>query len=158
MVRDGFVESIYPYYFNQSESYGAFETDRFIYDLDHGDVDGFMTRLQSLLASVNYPEGTAPYSEHDFQSSLFIIFSMLGQVVRTEVHTAIGRIDCEIEDGNLVYLFEFKVDKSADEALAQIDERKYAQRFRASGKTVYKIGAAFSMADRNLSGWNTEKE
>lgn len=152
-VRNGFVDSIFPYYFNQTESEGAFDLEKFVYDLDHGDVDSFMTRLQSLFASLNYPEGAAPYSEHDFQSSLFIIFCMLGEVVRTEVHTAKGRTDCEAEDGGLVYLFEFKVDQTADEALRQINDMQYALKYAASGKTVYKIGVNFSTKDRTVTEW-----
>lgn len=156
-VRNGFVDSIFPYYFNQEASEGVFELDRFIYDLDHGDVDSFMTRLKSLFASVNYPEGAAPYSEHDFQSNIFIVFCMLGEVVRTEVHTSKGRTDCEVEDGDLIYLFEFKVDRTAEEAFSQIEDRQYALRYAASGKTIIKVGINFSTQDRTVQNWKAEK-
>lgn len=156
-VRNGFVESIFPYYFNQNASQGVFELDQFIYDLDHGDVDGFMTRLQSMFASINYPEGAVPYSEHDFQSALFLIFCLLGEVVRTEVHVSTGRTDCEVEDGQLVYLFEFKVDKSADEAFSQIEDNQYALKYAASEKTIFKVGVNFSTETRTVTEWKSEK-
>ncbi|MEE3487977.1 MAG: PD-(D/E)XK nuclease domain-containing protein [Bulleidia sp.] len=136
----------------------VFQIDRFVDDLDHENIDGFMTRLRSLLASVNYPEGSGPYSEHDFQSSMFIIFAMLGQAVRTEVHTSRGRTDCEIADGNIIYLFEFKVGRDADEALRQMDHLGYADRYAVSGKHVYQIGVSFSAEERGIAEWKTEKK
>lgn len=157
-VKNGFIESIFPYYFNPAVSEETFALDSFIRDLDHGEVDAFMLRLRSLLASVNYPEGAAPYSEHDFQSHLYIIFTMLGKVVRTEVHTAKGRMDCEIEDGDLIYVMEFKVDQSAREALDQIDRMKYTEKYRISEKIVVKIGIAFSVEERNIREWLAERE
>lgn len=84
-------------------------------------------------------------------------FCLLGEAVRTEVHTARGRTDCEVEDGDLIYLFEFKIDKPAAEALNQIHERQYALRYASSGKTVYLIGVSFSTQERTVKEWKTEK-
>lgn len=151
-VSNGFIHAIYPYYFAQNSD-EDFETGKFIYDLDHGDVDAFMSRLKALFASVNYPEGAQPYSEHDFQTNLFIIFSMLGKSVQTEVHSARGRADCIVKDNDLIYVFEYKIDKPAEEALVQIEEKGYAEKYAMSDSKVFLIGVSFSTEARNISDW-----
>lgn len=56
-----------------------------------------------------------------------------------------------------IFLFEFKLNKSAAEALAQIDENKYAQKFSFEGKQVWKIGVNFSSKKRTVDEWKIEK-
>ena len=78
---------------------------------------------------------------------------LLGQYVHAEVHNAKGRADCVVETSDYVYIFEFKRDKSAEEALAQIEEQGYAKTYAADKRTLFKIGANFVSKERNLSGW-----
>ena len=68
----------------------------------------------------------------------------LGQYVKAEVHSALGRSDCVVENDQYVYIFEFKQDKTAAEALKQIDENGYAAPYASCGKKIMKIGANFS--------------
>lgn len=89
---------------------------------------------------------------------MFIIFAMLGQAVRTEVHASRGRTDCEIVDGNIVYLFEFKIGQSADAALEQMNTMGYADRYAASGKRVWQIGVSFAAEERGIAEWKAEKK
>jgi limonene-1,2-epoxide hydrolase len=55
-----------------------------------------------------------------------------------------------------VYIFEFKIHQTATEALQQIRERDYAQRFRSSGKRVLGIGVHFDGQERQIAGWEVE--
>jgi hypothetical protein len=93
--------------------------------LEEGDTDGVRDILTALFAAIPYTTDDAPF-EHYFQSVLYIVFTLLGQYVQCEVHSSRGRADCVLATDKYVYIFEFKVDKSAREALAQIEEKGYA--------------------------------
>lgn len=84
---------------------------------------------------------------------IYISLLVLGKYVRTEVHSALGRADCIIETPEYVYVFEFKRDGSAKEALVQIEEQDYAKPYAADKRTIYKIGVSFSSTERNIAEW-----
>ena len=69
------------------------------------------------------------------------------------MHTYSGRIDCKVETDKIIYLFEFKRDKTAEEALKQINEKSYSFPFVADNRKVYKIGVSFDTEKRSLSDW-----
>ena len=96
----------------------------------------------------------APF-EHYFQTVIYLVFTLLGRYALCEMHTFTGRIDCKVETERFVYLFEFKRDKSAEEALQQIEDKSYALPFVADSRKVFKIGVAFDSEKRMLSDWKT---
>ena len=81
---------------------------------------------------------------------------MLGKYAVCELHTFSGRIDCIVETKDYVYLFEFKRDSSADEALQQIDDMKYALPYAADKRIIYKVGVNFDSATRLPVEWKKE--
>ncbi|MCL2825611.1 MAG: ATP-binding protein, partial [Polyangiaceae bacterium] len=83
-----------------------------------GDLDGAMIDIRAFLASVDYE--VAKPTKCYFQSVIFVLFKVLGLECKVEMHTATGRVDLVLETQDFVYCFEFKLDKSADRALAQI--------------------------------------
>ena len=156
-VKYGFYSSLIPtvspeYSFNL----GNFNMSTMIRYIDNGDVDSFMTMIKALLASIPYTEGNAPKNEQEWRNLVYVIFSLLGQYVRAEMHTSKGRSDFALENEGYVYIFEFKKDKSAAEALSQINEMGYSDPYLSSGKKIVKIGANFSSKERTLSEWITE--
>lgn len=74
-------------------------------------------------------------------------------VAKTERHTSDGRMDMLVQTADYIYIFEFKLDKSADEALAQIDENQYALPFATDPRKLYKIGVNFSSETRRVESW-----
>ena len=76
-----------------------------------------------------------------------------GQMVHTEKHTSQGRIDSVVETPEHVHIFEFKVDKTVEEALEQIEQSGYARPYAGDLRTLHKIGAVFSTKTRTLSDW-----
>lgn len=92
-----------------------------------------------------------PNKEIHFQNMMAIACKMMGLSVRTEIHSSMGRCDMQIETPDYVYIFEFKVDGSAEEALRQIREKDYAGRFGSDPRTVFLIGANFSTMTRTLT-------
>ena len=77
----------------------------------------------------------------------------MGKYARTEVHSAKGRADCILETADYVYVFEFKRDVSATEALRQIEEQGYANPYAADKRKLFKIGVNFSTKERNIVEW-----
>jgi hypothetical protein len=83
---------------------------------------------------------------------------LLGQYVHCEVHSSRGRADCILETDEYVYIFEFKVGKSAREALAQIEEKGYARPYAADKRQLFKIGVSFNAEERKLVEWEVAQD
>ena len=80
----------------------------------------------------------------------------MGQFTQTEVHTPGGRADAVVHTQNAIYIFEFKMEGAGtpEEALAQIKERGYANRYLAEGKKIVCIGVTFDHKTRNIGKWS----
>lgn len=128
--------------------------DIFTFDdyIECGNTDGVRSILTALFASIPYTSAASPF-EHYFETVIYLVFTLLGKYTKCEVHSAKRRADCIIETRDFVYLFEFKLDKSADEALAQIEERQYAADYRK----LFKIGVNFDSAVRNITEWKQKQ-
>lgn len=121
--------------------------------INSGDIDGALELLQTFLETVPYCDNTA-YEGH-YQQLMYVIFSLLTPYrITVEQRTSRGRTDIILETERYVYIMELKFSKSADEALTQIDERKYAKAFALSGKEVVKVGINFDVAgEHNIVEW-----
>ena len=87
------------------------------------------------------------------------MFSFLNIYIRTEVKSAVGRADAVMHMPDTIYVFELKVDKSADEALAQIDEKGYMLPYHAeNGKRLVKVGISFDSKQRTIADWKIREE
>lgn len=84
---------------------------------------------------------------------LFIVFKLVGFYTKTEYHTSEGRIDLLLQTDRFIYLMEFKLDGTADEALHQIEEKGYARPFANDPRKLFKIGVNFSNKTRNIEEW-----
>jgi len=124
--------------------------------IKEGDTEKIRDILTSLFASIPYTTNDAPF-EHYFQSIIYIVFTLLGQYAKCEIHSAKGRADCILETNKFVYIFEFKVDKTAKEALEQIEEKGYALPFKADERKIFKIGVNFDSKERLLNDWALEE-
>lgn len=154
-VKYGYLNSLIPAVGSSNGMQNSvFSASRMVRCLQDNDLEPFMTMLMALLASIPYHEGKAPSNEQEWQNVIYAIFTVLGQYVRTEVHSSGGRSDCIAENDSYIYIFEFKQDKTAEEALRQIDDKGYALPYSAGGKKIVKIGANFSNKKRTLDEWN----
>ena len=123
----------------------------FVEDVKTGDIDGFMKRLQAFLSGCPYE--MAKDIELHYQNVLFIVFRLAGLYTQVEYHTSYGRIDLVLQTKAYVYVMEFKLDGSADDAMKQIEEKQYALPFAGDSRKVYKIGVNFSSETRNIERW-----
>ena len=127
--------------------------------LKQDDIDLALKELQAYLASLPYIEGfkkkLADVSnvEGFYEWSLYLIFSMLNVYVKTQVKCAKGRIDMVVHMPNTVYVFELKVDGSAEQALEQINDRGYAIQYQTDGRKVVKVGVSFSSKTKTIDDW-----
>lgn len=152
-VKYGFLNSLAPYVLGQTQAEHPLSARRMVQDLQRGDLDGFMRRVQALFAGVPYPEGKPLDYEKVWRDQIYIILTMLGLSVRCEVHSATGRADCIVETKDYVYVLEFKMDRPAQEALSQIWEKCYATPYAADSREVVTVGVSFSSEKRNVTEW-----
>ena len=66
-------------------------------------------------------------------------------------------MDTVVKTPQFIYVFEFKVDKPAQEALDQINSKEYALPFDAEGRKLYKVGVSFSSETRKIAEWKQER-
>ena len=151
-VEQGFVKNLMPYYSSVKPEQSSVFVVNFVRDIRAGRVNDFMQRLDTLFAGGDYQ--VAGDAELYFQNAVWVIFKMIGFFAEVERRTADGRIDLLMKTQDYIYIMEFKLDKSADEALAQIEEKQYAKPFEHDGRTIYKIGVNFSTSTRRIDGWS----
>lgn len=149
-VRTGFIKSLLSGN-GDAVSSSSFVV-RFSAALKNGDVDDALSRLQSFLAGM--PNDLENKTEKHYQTVIYLVFALLGYYIRTEEKSAVGRADavCWTEDS--IYVFEFKVDSTAETALQQIDEKGYMIPYAfENGKRLVKIGVNISTKTRTLEQW-----
>ncbi len=152
-VKEGLMESLLPEYVTPAKNKEGRQLTR---DLNRamreGRIEDALTMLQTFLSGVPYGSGKS--CEEHFQALLYTIFSLVTSfLVLTEVRTATGRMDMVVRTRTHIYLFEFKFDGSAEEALQQIDLKNYSAPFSLEGLPIVKIGVNFSSETRTISEW-----
>lgn len=157
-VERGFMVMLAAGYFDKEEVYSPRSTALDLVDaMKTGDAEGLRTILDSFLSGIPYSlreKAGGKLSERDFQYTIYLIFRLLSPyVVKVEQQTSHGRADCVVETPGYVYIFEFKLDGSADEALAQIEDCGYARPYASDARTVVRIGAVFSSSTCSVEEW-----
>ena len=153
-VEEGFTRFLLPYYAHIRSGSSAFHIVNFVKEVRSGNIDGFMKRLQSFFSDTPY-ELVRDLELH-YQNVLFIIFRLVGFYTQAEYHTSHGRIDLLVKTDKYIYVMEFKLDGSAEDALQQINDRHYARAFASDPRKLYKIGVNFSRETRGIEGWLVE--
>ena len=123
--------------------------------MKNNDVDIMMKAIDCYLAEIPYEMHIK--NEKYYQTIFYSLFKIIGYSIQAEAQTSDGRIDAYIENGNNVYIFEFKLDKSADEAFDQIMNRKYYLKFQNSGKKITLVGANFDFETRRLKDYKKKE-
>lgn len=150
-VEEGFVNFLLPNYARINPAEGRFQISRFVHEVESGDIDAFFRRLQSFFADTPYE--LARDLELHYQNVLYIVFKLIGFYVQVEYHTSEGRIDLVLQTDRYVYIMEFKLDGTAEEALQQIEDKHYALPFATDSRQVFCVGVNFSNRMRNVERW-----
>jgi len=157
-VRYGFLNNLLPAYTNIREQDTGVSIVQFTKDIEAGEVDSFMKRMQAIISGIpydNFGEENLKLREHNYQTAVYLIFALMGQFVQTEVHCSAGRADCVVITADTVYIFEFKLNGNgtAEDAIAQIHKQNYAGQYHARGKKIIAIGAGFDKHTRTIKDW-----
>lgn len=155
-VKKGFLSLVASSYFNTRESIYSWVNNA-AYQLEDGKLDDFRTGLTSFLASIPYTmrrKENERERERYFHYTFYLLLRLLSvYTVYTEKVQSQGRVDCVVETPQHVYIFEFKLDGTAAEALQQIEEKGYAREYAADNRQLYKVGAVFSSETGTISDW-----
>ena len=150
-VKRGFVSLLYNTYFDNKD-FSSSTMRQMVQSLEEGDLELFRKTLTVYLSSIDY--AMRKDKEYHFQYTLYLIFSLMSTYnVKVERHTSQGRSDMIVETKDHVYVFEFKLDGSASEAMQQIDETGYALPYLTGNRVVHKIGVSFGKKSGTIDEW-----
>jgi hypothetical protein len=128
--------------------------------LRDGDLELVKKLFTAFLAETPYsmrPKKDQKQRELYFHYTFYLLMRLIScYTVYTEKQLSEGRADCIVETPKYVYIFEFKLDGTASEALQQIEDRGYAQAYKSDPRPVYRIGASFSSKTGTIEEWNHE--
>lgn len=159
-VRKGFVTLIANDYLKTKEDAGSL-TRSIVNALKVADLDHFRKLLTGFLADIPYTmrrKETERERERYFHYTFYLLMRLVScYTVYTEKQQSEGRVDCIVEVPDYIYIFEFKLDGTAQEALQQIEEKGYAQPYVADQRKLYRIGVSFSSETGTISDWAVEE-
>ena len=144
-----------PFYTNVNKVESPFEIQQFVKEIRTDQPDAFLHRLQSFFADTPY-ELIRDLEVH-YQNVLFIVFRLVSFYVKEGYHTSEGRVDLVLQTDRYIYVMEFKLEGTAQEALKQINEKQYALPFATDSRKLFKIGINFSNRLRNIEEWIIEE-
>ena len=157
-VKNGFLTAVASSYLKPSEDTGGWIRD-VVRTLRTGDTDRLCSLFTSFLSSIPYTmrrKDDERERERYFQYTFYLILRLISvYTVYVEKQQSHGRVDCVLETPQYVYIFEFKLDGTAEEALRQIEEKGYAGEYASDTRTLYKIGASFSSETGTIGDWKT---
>lgn len=122
-----------------------------------GNIEKLEPLFTSFLSSIPYSmrrKDNEREKERYFHYTFYLIMKLISvYTVYTEKQQSQGRVDCIVETPQYVYIFEFKLDGTAVEAIEQIENKGYAREYILDGRKIFKIGASFSSETGTISDW-----
>ena len=159
-VREDLVTLLANNYLQPSEDTSSWTVDM-VQALEQADLEQVRRLFTSFLASTPYsmrPKKNQKNRELYFHYTFYLLMRLIScYTVYTEKQMSEGRADCIIETPGQVYIFEFKLDGTAEEALQQIHDRGYARAYDADPRCKFLIGASFSSKTGTIEGWLAEQ-
>lgn len=154
-VQDGFIQCLMAEYSGKG---GLLDNDlQNLYEsINNDDVEGILLQIKRIIGQIPFENSEPNMMEIHFRNMLYLMIRFTGHNVSVEYPVLGGRIDVFFETNKYAYIIECKRDESAEIALSQIDEKRYAKKISAPNKAVVKIGANFSTKERNLTEWKIE--
>ncbi|MCL2327056.1 MAG: ATP-binding protein [Bacteroidetes bacterium] len=158
-VKYGFLNELLPAFVQTPITTGNFSVVEFSQQIENNDIEGFMTSLKAFFAAIPYDAIKQEHrDEQYYQHVFYLLFTLIGEFVQTEVKNNKGRADAVVKTADSIYVFEFKMDDNAtaEDALAQINSKDYAIPYTADNRKIVKIGVEFSQTERGVIRWLIE--
>ena len=156
-VKNGFVTLVASEYLKNPETSVNSWIEDVLDALEDGAPEALRKLMTGFLAGIPYTmrrKEDERERERYFHYTFYLIFNMVSiYTVYTEKEQSEGRVDCIVETDKYVYVFEFKLDGTASEALAQIEAKGYARPYEADARRLFRIGAVFSSQTGTISDW-----
>ena len=156
-VRKGFADCLFKHVagkkINTRQTSALLDAYYDFYDTD--DLTAFIEAIKTFYASVPYHLDNQ--NEHHYHALLYTLLTSFGADVKAEEPTAKGRADIVLRMPLGIYIMEIKYDSTAAEALEQINQKGYADKYLIEGRPITKVGIAFSSQERNIIEWEKEK-
>ncbi|MBR6060317.1 MAG: AAA family ATPase [Victivallales bacterium] len=154
-VEESFNDSLLTFCTNVRKQYTQELMLNLVTAVGTGDVDGFMKLFQSIFAGIPYTIHVK--DEHYYQTVFYVVCDLLKLLVQAEVCTSDGRIGMMVAAGEWIYVIEFKLNKTADEAMQQIENKDYALKYYKEGKRIMLLGVNFDFNAGNVTDWLKEE-
>ena len=152
-VRGSFIPLLMNDYFSVTTSMKT-PISEMVKCLKNGDTEQFKTLLTQFLSSIPYSMHPKKETERFFHYTFYLILRLISTLlIYTEKEQSQGRVDCVIETEKFIYIFEFKLDGTAEEALQQIEEKGYAREYASDARKIFKIGCSFSSETGTIGEW-----
>jgi PAS domain-containing protein len=155
-VRDSMLEVLIEGFLAVDVERSAYLVIRLRNAFRENDVDKAMEILQGVFANLPYFLHEK-YPEKFFHAAIHLLFTYMGIRIHSEACTSEGRVDSLVETDTHVYILEYKLDKSPQEAIEQIRRKRYYQAAWHLGKPVIAVGVSFSSQTKNIESWATEE-
>lgn len=147
-VKYGLLNFAVPFYANVSDSDTSFFIEKFVTELRQGQTADFLERLRCFFA--DFPYELSDRTERHYQVIFYLVFKLMGQFIESEVRSARGRADAVVKTKDYIYVFEFKLNGSAQAALQQIEDKGYLIPYQVDKRKLIKVGVDFNHEERNI--------
>ena len=163
-VRVGLTSNLLPLYTYPDTYRSSSFIMKFHEALYYDDLEKALFALRAYMAGIPYPEGGKAIledmskNEYYYETIFYLVFSFMNRHIQTQVKTCRGRADMVMYTAKAIYVFELKINKSAQEALSQIDEKGYMIPYTSDGRKLVKCGISFSTKTRTIEDWIIKEE
>jgi len=154
-VKYGLYENLVPLYAGYNGKTDNIEVLNFLKELRAGKVNEFMERINNIFAAAPKQTNQKKY-ELNCQAFVWLIFKLMGEFVLCEVQNGKGKSDAVVWEKDTIYIFEFKMDKSAKEAMEQINSKDYPIAYKNDGRKIVKVAVNYSSSEERLTDWLIE--
>ena len=163
-VRVGLTANLLPLYTYPSTYRTSSFAMQFHEAIYYEDLEKALVAMRAYLAGIPYPEGGKEIlqdmekCEYYYETIFYLMFSFMNRHIQTQVKTCRGRADMVMHTAKAIYVFELKINKTAQEALEQIDKKGYMIPYTADGRKLVKCGISFSTQTRTIEDWVIKEE
>lgn len=153
-VKEGLFNTLLPYYVQLKRGFADSVVFDIANDIRLGKPESLMKNLQAYFSGIPYE--LKMDNENNLQNALYILTSLIGIQSTAELSTSDGRIDLLLENAEFIYIIELKYDGTAESAIRQIEEKRYARKYQTDARKLFKIGVSFSSKTRCIEDWIIE--
>lgn len=150
-IREGLFNELLPFYLKPKDGDAQGIVADIIDNFNDSEPELLMKNLETYFASIPYDLKIE--NENNFQNALYILLILIGIDTKAEMHTSDGRIDLVVETKKYIYIIELKYDSTPEEALSQIEKKRYDLKYSLDSRKIFKIGVNFSSKTRRIEGW-----